>query len=414
MTMLPSRRFLAPLAAAAFLVGPAVPTATAATGLTFRVTTTADQIDARPGDGVCRTAAGTCSLRAAMIEADFHPTQRTTIQMPAGHFTITRGPLLPIVNASPSLAGPFMVLSNVTVRGAGARQTVIDGNGLDRIFTVAPPWVTLDLSDVTLTGGIARERELVVVTGGGAIANQGHLVLHRVTVQGNRADYGGGIFNTPSARAEIYDSSILDNIANREGGGIRFDAAGTLVNSTVARNRVLASCCPGGSFDGSLVGEGGGIDTRGAGPVTIISSTIVDNHAATGGGGLNAATGYQGNPGGLLPAIGGKVTVRNTVIARNTSDSGAANCKHTVAPLVSLGHNLEDASSCPFTAVGDVRGTDPQLVGPADFGGPTDTYLPAQTSPLLAAATAGPAYDQRGVPRPASCTIGAVEGSSPI
>ncbi|MDX6553523.1 MAG: hypothetical protein QOH74_2011 [Gaiellales bacterium] len=40
--------------------------------LTFVVDTTADSADAVPGDGICRTAAGACSLRAAIDEANRH------------------------------------------------------------------------------------------------------------------------------------------------------------------------------------------------------------------------------------------------------------------------------------------------------------------------------------------------------
>src|SRR5690349_2419595 len=42
-------------------------------GATFVVTTTADAPDAAPGDGVCATATGTCSLRAAITEANAGP-----------------------------------------------------------------------------------------------------------------------------------------------------------------------------------------------------------------------------------------------------------------------------------------------------------------------------------------------------
>ncbi len=40
-------------------------------GLTFTVTSDADTADARPGDGVCADSRGYCTLRAAMMEADY-------------------------------------------------------------------------------------------------------------------------------------------------------------------------------------------------------------------------------------------------------------------------------------------------------------------------------------------------------
>jgi CSLREA domain-containing protein len=51
---------------------PARVAAQASLPLTLVVDTTADSADANPGDGICRTAAGACSLRAAIDEANRH------------------------------------------------------------------------------------------------------------------------------------------------------------------------------------------------------------------------------------------------------------------------------------------------------------------------------------------------------
>jgi hypothetical protein len=75
-----------------------------------------------------------------------------------------------------------------------------------------------------------------------------------------------------------------------------------------------------------------------------------------------------------------------------------------------LGRNLDTGTSCE---AGGLSGVDPQLGGLADNGGPTDTRLPADTSPALDAAVgcASSMIDQRGVARPigSACDIGAVE-----
>jgi hypothetical protein len=44
-----------------------------------------------------------------------------------------------------------------------------------------------------------------------------------------------------------------------------------------------------------------------------------------------------------------------------------------------------------------------------DNGGDTETMLPAAGSPAIGIGTGCPATDQRGQPRPAACTAGAVE-----
>jgi len=47
--------------------------ATPMAALTFTVNTTSDEIDSKIGDGICQTASQTCSLRAAISEANAHP-----------------------------------------------------------------------------------------------------------------------------------------------------------------------------------------------------------------------------------------------------------------------------------------------------------------------------------------------------
>jgi large repetitive protein len=46
-----------------------------------------DQVDKAPGDGVCATLAGTCTLRAAIQEANAFPTS-DMITVPPGMFLI--------------------------------------------------------------------------------------------------------------------------------------------------------------------------------------------------------------------------------------------------------------------------------------------------------------------------------------
>src|SRR5262245_43719284 len=61
-----------------------------AAAATVQVDTTSDGIDADPGDGTCGTAAGTCTLRAAMMEAEKHTGEQVTVVVPAGRFTLER------------------------------------------------------------------------------------------------------------------------------------------------------------------------------------------------------------------------------------------------------------------------------------------------------------------------------------
>ncbi len=379
---------------------------------TFIVDYEGDEPDILQGDGLCETESGGCSLRAAVQESNAtillstNPfTHTNVIIMPPGHYKFIEPPLIPTVVAEgTSDAGMLSILGSTNIRGAGARKTILDGNGIDRVFGVGPNAI-LSISDLTITGGSAS-----------GIFNQGQLTVTRCTISGNTSGYGGGIFNTPSSSAIIDSSTISNNTAESEGGGIRFDAAGLVINSTISNNRILEDCCSDSTYDGGTQGEGGGIDARGGGPVTIINSTIVNNHAVIGGGGLNIATSYQGDPGGVFQEIGSEVFGRpveliNTIIAGNTSTRGPANCKNTISAIHSLGGNISDDDSCKLNFTNDQNSTNPELDELANNGGPTDTHAPFATSPALENGLMDrcPAQDQRGAQRETVCDSGAMQ-----
>ncbi len=373
-----------------------------------------DEPDALPGDGRCATSAGHCTLRAAVQESNAtlvlttNPfTHTNVIVLPPGHYKFIEPPLIPTVVAEgTSDAGMLSVLGSTSIRGAGARRTIIDGNGIDRVFGVGPNAI-LAIADVTITGGSAS-----------GIFNQGQLTVTRCSIRENYSGYGGGIFNTPTSSAIIESSTISHNVAESEGGGIRFDAAGLVINSTISHNRILEDCCTDSSGDGGTQGEGGGIDARGGGPVTIINSTIVNNHAVIGGGGMNIATSYQGDPGNLFDTLGQEVFGRpveliNSIIAGNTSMRGPANCKRTIAAIHSLGGNVSDDDSCFLNAEHDLPLSDPVLGPLANHGGSTDTHALLPESPALRNGLSDrcPALDQRGRGRLSPCDSGAQESS---
>ncbi|MBL1110476.1 CSLREA domain-containing protein [Streptomyces sp. 5-8] len=390
----------------------AVAAAPAADGPTeFTVDTTSDAADADPSDGLCLTASGACSLRAAVMAANAR--QGSTITLPPGRYRLTVPPDPgKIIGDHPDPAtGDLNIAVPTTIRGSGARTTVIDANHLDRAFRMQ---ADTRLSDLTITGGVAKERELPVTdTGGGGIANGHHMTLRRVAVTGNSAGYGGGIFNIPGSHLDLIDSTVSGNVAG-EAGGIRFDDSGTVTNSTVAGNRVTNP----GDRPGSLAGYGGGIDIRGRGPVVILNSTIVGNSSSDGGGGVNIAPAYLDSLPYPIPDVVdlplGRLTLRNSVVAGNTVDGKGADCKKAFATITSEGHNIDGDGSCRLTAAGDLPSRTP-LIGPlADNGGPTDTAALLPGSPALDAAAGCPATDQRGVARPqgAACDIGAYESTS--
>ena len=142
----------------------------AATLTTFTVNSTIDATDANPGDGICDDGAGHCTLRAAVNESNFSGGANTII-VPAGTYTLT-GPAddefnglgatlesgdLDIVDLS---AFSLPQLTSVTIRGAGAGSTFIDGGGVDRVidvnnFVAFGSAVNVTLENLTIRNGNA-------------------------------------------------------------------------------------------------------------------------------------------------------------------------------------------------------------------------------------------------------------------
>ncbi|MGW5640850.1 choice-of-anchor Q domain-containing protein [Streptomyces sp. NPDC003832] len=384
------------------------PAQAAPASATITVDSTADAVDANASDGLCRTAAGACTLRAAVMTANSQP--GSTILLPAGRYRLAIPPNPDLLNgrtADPT-TGDLNITAPTTVQGAGARDTIIDADRTDRVFRMgADTW----LSDLTVTRGEAKQREVPVTDpGGGGIANGSSRTLRRVTVTDNTAGYGGGIFNTLGSHLTLADSTVSRNTAG-EAGGIRFDSTGTVINSTIADNRVT----DGWDRPGSLAGYGGGIDIRGTGLVDIRSSTITGNTATDGGGGINIAPAYLDSlPPPLTDIINlplGHLQLHNTIVADNSAGRAGNDCKAVFATITSRGHNLDSSNTCHLTAPSDLPSRDPLLAPLQDNGGPTDTTALLTGSPALDAASDCPPTDQRGIPRPQgpACDIGAYE-----
>lgn len=115
--------------------------------MSFTVNSTVDAVDLRPGDGLCATAAGTCTLRAALQEAN-SLAGSDTIVLRAGVYSLT------LIGSREDAAatGDLDITSNVTISGNGA---VIDGNGavlFDRVVHITTS-VTVAISGVVIRGG---------------------------------------------------------------------------------------------------------------------------------------------------------------------------------------------------------------------------------------------------------------------
>jgi hypothetical protein len=421
---------------------------------TFDVNDSADAVDTNPGDGSCATAAGKCTLRAAIQEANaLAGADEIRLQPGEAIYRLTRTGIEDLADA-----GDLDIGDELVIVGRGTGVSVIDGEGNDRVFQVLAG-VRATLRDLTIQGGSeASDR-------GAGVQSFGVLRLERVAVVDNLGIgvYADAVANNASS-LDIVDSHIAGNGA-RFGGGIWTSTRTQISGSTVEGNRGIDSDV------NARLGEGGGIFIQNPvdaslapAEVTIVNSTISRNVAEWKGGGIDIVgvdsdsrlanltlnnvtitrnvadlnrTGKGAADGGGLLVYKATVTMSNTIIAgnRDLSPTGvvAPDCYVLPGPVLgtitSEGYNLVGSpATCDLTCTlpgGDCHdrlGDDP-LLGPlGDYGGVTPTHLllegsPARSngSPLTPGSGDGGCerFDQRGVDRPLPseglCDIGAVQ-----
>jgi CSLREA domain-containing protein len=322
----------------------------AASGATIDVTTTADE----SGSG------SRCSLREAILSANSDSNAGATgctagsgtdtINVPGGTFNVGSGEL--------------DVTAPVSILHPGITPAILRGSVNHHVIHVQSPNVVLE--HLTITGGRVASPFTPDPYGGG-ILNEGGLTVRASLIQGNDADYGGGIATVGSGST-------------------------TLINTTVAGNN--------SNFDG------GGIDVETGASTTLLSTTIVSNTARQGNGGGVAAASSGG---------GGTVSMRNTLLADNEDQGGEApDCVELGGSIASTGTSMVGLTAgCDYTAgPGDITNKKPFMLQLADNGGPTMTRAVRKWSPAIDHGRGCPSTDQRGVKRRLGgrrCDIGAWE-----
>jgi CSLREA domain-containing protein len=332
----------------AVLIGACLGLPAEAAALTFVVDSTADAADVAPGNGACAAAGGSCTLRAAVQEADALTAGEHTITLPPGTYTLTLGALR-VTNA----------ITRLIVNGAGATTTTVRNSTLTPVFVHDNG--RLELRDLTITNGPPC-----------ALVWSGEFRLTRTTVTSCR---GRGIQAAPdqfgfgSVTLDITDSVISNNLSSSgDGGGLYLANAvtTTITRSTITANSAarhgggvyvvdLGSSPPGtltmaqSRIEKNTAGlSGGGMLVSGLVVVTVADSAISGNAAPAGGGVHAANLGYQmpgsflltrstvaqnvatgGGGGGLLiastydePGLERRVRLSNSTISGNQAPAG--------------------------------------------------------------------------------------------
>lgn len=345
---------------------------------------------------------GTCKLRAAVQAANTNTavggcqagTASDTLVLALAQPYVLTGAADDDANAT----GDLDITSTITIQGAST-QSVIVAPDSDRAFHVLTSLGSLTLNDVTIVGGSVLGG---TSNDGGVVRKEGAatLTINRSTLRGGTADLGGGIYAAPGAGLlTINRVSVLDNLASNGGGlylgqGSGVDVA--LSNLTLSGN--------------TATGVGGGMFVS-TGWFRLRNATVARNRGASAGGIFYGGVSTTG------------INLSNSIVVENTDVNGAANdlsCAGGGAQLGARAYTMIGGivGGCTFASfAGSTTSSDARLSPLFDFGSGVPTHLllpgssalgagnPSNANPLTACSTA----DARGVPRSASCDLGAYE-----
>lgn len=400
--------------------------------------------DANLLDGVCANAVGRCSLRAAVEQSG--PTSLTEaviVRVPAGTYSLT-DPLKLWILDSQSHA--------VTVRGAGAGSTILDGMGANPHFFVRA-WTPepIAIEGFTLKNGldpVAQFGASIQISPYEFYLGPKDIIPSRVVIsdcifQDNknaatiRVHQGSGVVEV--RRSQIYGGTWHGLYLTDSYGFVMEDsivahnnARGIVVTTTVGKSVIRNSSffdnyegislydCHNCSMENvssyQHVANGLWVSTSKYDPefnFTIKQSTFYDNARTP-----STSFGDNGNVSFGFASTSNFITATNSIFAF-TPGSGLKNCVGNADPakrVMIATNSLFDDVTCGASGSGNISG-DPMLSVPANNGGFTPTLLPRAGSPVIDAGSNAVCTprDQRGLPRlttsgpAARCDIGSVE-----
>ncbi len=186
------------------------------------------------------------------------------------------------------------VFHDLTLTGVhGAEETILDGQGVRATVTVD---YDITIRGFTITGGDSY-------TGGGIDGSSygsGHLIVEDCIIEGNSAEFGGGIAGGEDQDLTLVDVVVRENVASVSGGGV-YMWGGQMRRSEVMGNQAL---------------YGGGVYVE-RGRLAVDAYSAVHTNEAQYGGGVYLT---EADLSGGLPVednvaeFGGGVAGRGTVL----------------------------------------------------------------------------------------------------
>jgi CSLREA domain-containing protein len=399
--------------------------------ITYTVGTNADA----SSGGACTTPTNSdCSLREAITLANTN----------AGADTIVFNSNLTGSTITLS-TGEMLITDALSINGPGATQLTVDADDNSRIFSIDPGTADdpVSISGLTLangfvgnaSGGAIRnvDSELTIsgsvvrdsyasgdkYAGGGVYTLNGSLDITNSTVSGNGAYYGGGV-GVKYADVTITGSTLTGNAAYGDTSNEYLNAYGGAVWIGEGALTIDSS-----TLDHNVATDGGGVyaSGRSGGPATVAvnNSTIAQNHVRDDGGAIwqfdastvpltvtgstivgNSADNYAG----ALDSGSPDPVLQDSIVTGNSTDPSKSDTSDVYASGAHFSTSFSligiPGSYVVQTVPGSVLvGVNPQLGSLAANGGPTQTMLPAATSPVIDQGKSfGLTSDQRALARP--------------
>lgn len=290
--------------------------------------------------------------------------------------------------------GIYVAASHVSIRDVlMSNNSATQGGGL---------YVDRVAHDVTVSHSAIAQNE---ASFGGGIRSFGRdVTIKKTSIEANNAGEGGGLDLRPgpvgkTSATTIRASTISGNFALK-GAGLLADGQPTFdpeqrpprvefLNSTLAENSASA--------------EGGGVLADNGAKVTLASSTVARNVADDDGTG-------GGSGGGVEQHSGAHLNLEDSVVGANVVGASGSGPQCAGSLAANAGTVLQtQAVACTVTGTPVLVG-DPMLGPLGDNGGLTRTIELLSGSAAVANAESCPKHDQRGVRRPHSgCDSGAYE-----